>query len=142
MPVKTNFLPRLVMGLGLLLSLMFWEASGFGLGRDPFSFPAGVQKGGVGSKGEKSGSDKVGAAEAPVFRVTTILISGRNRVAALNGILVREGDDLGGYRVEAIEETHLVLKKGKEKMVIHIDSGDKYFFKKTSHDRRLSGSSQ
>jgi hypothetical protein len=142
MPVKATLIPRLLGGLSLLLGLMFWDASGFCLGRDPFSFPPGVQKGAAGAKIEKNGSEKSGQAEAPVFRVTTILISGRNRVAALNGILVREGDELRGYRVEAIEENHLVLKRGKEKMVIHIDSDDKFFFKKTSHDRRLSGSSQ
>jgi hypothetical protein len=128
-----------LMGGCLLLGLSLWPGQGFSFGRDPFSFPPGVQKGGAGAKPEKGNS---GQAEAMSFRLSTILISGRHRVAALNGVLVREGDEIGGYRVDAIEEKHLVLMRGKEKMVIHIDSGGKYFFKKTGQDRRLSGSLQ
>jgi hypothetical protein len=130
-----------LMGGYLLLGLSLWPDQGFSFGRDPFSLPPGVQKGGLGAKPEKGGGNS-GQPEAVSFRLTTILISGRHRVAALNGVLVREGDELGGYRVDAIEEKHLVLMRGKEKMIIHIDSGGKYFFKKTGQDRRLSGSLQ
>jgi hypothetical protein len=136
-----SVLPWLIGG-GLLLGLSLWPGQGFSFGRDPFSFPPGVKKEAAGAKPEKGGIGESGLAEAMSFRLTTILISGRHRVAALNGVLVREGDELGGYRVEAIEEKHLVLMRGKEKMVIHIDSGGKYFFKKTGQDRRLSGSLQ
>ena len=133
-----------VLGLGLvcLMGIMLWESSGFSAGRDPFAFPPGVQKATPGSKTEGTGLEKNGLPRAPVFRVTTILISGRNKVAVVNGFLVREGYELNGYRVAAIQEKQVVLERGKEKMVLHIDSGDKYFFKKTNHDRRLMGTSQ
>jgi hypothetical protein len=139
---KALFVTRLVVGFGFFLGVMLWEYCGFCQGRDPFSLPPGVQKGVAGGRPGSPGAEKAGQADAAVFRVTTILISGPNRVAAVNGILVREGDELRGYRVEAIEDNRVVFKRGKEKMVIHIDSGDKYSFKKTSHDRQLSGSSQ
>jgi hypothetical protein len=111
-------------------------------GRNPFTFPPGVQKGSPGMKKEGSGSEKGGQPVAPAFRVTTILISGQTRVAAINGTLVRIGDAVEGYRVEAIEDRQVALGRGKERLVLHIDSGDRYSFKKKNQDNRVMGSSK
>jgi len=111
-------------------------------GRNPFAFSPGVQKGTPGLKKEGVVSEKGGQPATPTFRVTTILISGRTRVAAINGVLLRPGDALEGYRIEAIEDRQVVLGRGKEKLVLHIDSGDRYSFKKISQDNRIMGSSK
>ncbi len=111
-------------------------------GRNPFAFPPGVQKGTAGMKKEGGLSEKGGQPVTPAFRVTTILISGQTRVAAVNGTLVRIGDALEGYRVEAIADRQVVLSRGREKLVLSIDSRDRYSFKEKNKDNRLTGSSK
>jgi hypothetical protein len=118
------------------------QAQGLSDGRNPFAFPAGVLKGADGLKKEGAGPEKAGQVSTPVFRLTTILISGRTRVAGLNGILLREGDELNGYRLTDIETRQVILSRGKEKLVVPIDSGDRYSFKKMNQDSRIMGSSK
>jgi hypothetical protein len=89
--------------------------------RNPFSLPAGVQKGGALQKKEAGGPVKTGQESAPGFRVTTILVSGRNKVAGINGILRQKGEEVNGYQIMEIEEKQVTLSRGKEKLVLKID---------------------
>jgi hypothetical protein len=110
--------------------------------RNPFTFPQGVQKGMTGVNKEGGGTAKGGEPGTPAFRLTTIMISGQTKVAAINGTLVRIGDLLEGYRIEAIEDRQVVLRRGKERLNLPIDSKDRYSIKKKNQDNRLMGSSQ
>ena len=81
-------------------------------------------------------------AVVPSFRLTTILISGPTRVAAINGRLFRAGDELSGYRIGEIDEGQVMLVKGKEKLLLKIDSLSRYSFKSIHPDSRTLGFSK
>jgi hypothetical protein len=110
--------------------------------RDPFALPAGVQKGRAMEKKEGAGPVKAGRESAPGFRVTTILISGRTKVAAINGVLRQKGDEVNGYRVMEIEDKQVVLSRGKEKVMIKIDPEVGYYFKKLNSNNKVMGFSK
>lgn len=134
-----------VSGIVFLVCLMnVWIAGGTeaaGVERNPFAFPPGVQKGPLPVK-PGSAVEKKTQESGPVFRVTTILISGHTKVAAVNGVLMRPGDELNGYRLVEIEEKQVALAKGKEKVVVKIDPAEKVFFRKTVSNNRVMGFSK
>jgi hypothetical protein len=109
---------------------MIGQAQGAPEGRNPFTFPPGVLKGEGLAKKEGAGLEGTEKDTAPVFRVTTILVSGQIRVAAINGILLRRGEEMNGYRIMEINEKQVILSKGKEKLVLRIDPIDKGGLKK------------
>jgi len=110
--------------------------------RDPFAFPSGVQKGAVLQKKAGTGTEKAAQGSVPGFRVTTILVSGLTRVAAINGVLMKKGDELNGYRIAEIEDNQVTLFRGKEKLVLKIDSEAGYSFKKLNSTNRVMGFSK
>jgi hypothetical protein len=128
-----------IWGLALL---PIWEAQGAPDLRNPFSFPAGVLKGEGVQKKEGAGPEKAERESAPVFQVTTILVSGQTKVAAINGVLLRKGEELSGYRLVEIEEKQVTLSRGKEKLVLKIDPEAKGVLKKNDSNNRARGLSQ
>jgi len=58
----------------------------------------------------------------PDYRVRTIVISGDFKVASLNGILVSEGESIGGERVVAIRDREVVLDQGGVRRTIRMTS--------------------
>ncbi len=121
---------------GLVL-LPIWEVQGAPDVRNPFAYPAGVLKGVGLQRKEGAGSEKAEKESAPVFRVTTILVSGQTKVTAINGVLLRKGDELSGYRIAEIEEKQVILSRGKEKLVLKMDQAEKVFFKKVDSKNRV-----
>jgi hypothetical protein len=63
------------------------------------------------------------------FLLTTILISGNIKVAAINGKLVRTGETLDGYEVRLIEAKRVILTKGKEKKILYLTPLEHFFVK-------------
>ncbi|MEW6186288.1 MAG: hypothetical protein AB1585_11170 [Thermodesulfobacteriota bacterium] len=104
--------------------------------------PAGIQKKGAQTGKETAGLENGVKEPVEVFRVTTILISGRTKIAAINGRIMREGDQLGGYRIREISEGQVTLSKGKEKMILNMDPDRGYFFKKLKTDPQVMGLSK
>jgi hypothetical protein len=137
------FLPR---GTVLIIFLV----SGWGIDRalgasgerNPFALPGGVQKGGIEQKKEGAGPVKVGQESALGLRVTTILVSGRVRVAGINGVLRQKGDEVNGYRIAEIEEKQVTLVRGKDKRVLKIDLEAGYSFKKINSNHQSLGFSK
>jgi hypothetical protein len=125
--------------------LSFWTirgAEGASEERNPFSLPAGVQKGAILPSNEAGVPGKTGQNPALGFRVTTILVSGRTKVAAINGVLKQKGDEVNGYRIMEIEEKQVTLSRGKEKLVLKIDSEVGYSFKKLNSKNQTMGFSK
>jgi hypothetical protein len=108
--------------------------------RNPFAFPKGVLK----SEGmqKKGGIEKASQGSAPEFRVTTILVSGRTKVAAINGVLMKKGDKVDGYQILEIEDKQVTLVRGKEKQVLKIDSTVGHSFKKVNSNHHIMGFSK
>jgi len=129
----------MVLMVCLLNCWILLEAAASSGQRDPFAFPPGVKKGEGLQKKEGTGQEKEIQASAPLFRVTTILISGRTKWAAVNGVLKQKGDEVNGYRIMEIEEKQVILSRGKEKLMLNIDSGAGYLFKKLNSNNRVMG---
>jgi hypothetical protein len=110
--------------------------------RDPFALPPGIVKGeGLQKKGG-TGKEKEIQAGVPMFQLTTILVSGQTKVAALNGVLRQKGDEISGYRIVEIEEKQVTLSRGKEKLVLKIDQGGGFSFKKLKSNNQTMGFSK
>lgn len=69
--------------------------------------------------------DRPGAVEEapPASQLQSILISGRRRLAVINGNTVALGDRIGEARVVRITETEVVLKTGEETEVLKMFPG-------------------
>jgi MSHA biogenesis protein MshK len=61
--------------------------------------------------GNNAGSKQ---SQAPVWQVSSILISEQRRVAVVNGQTVRQGDQVGSARVISISPTAVTLRNGVE----------------------------
>lgn len=110
--------------------------------RDPFAFPPGIRKGESLQKKAGAGPAKIGQESAPGFRVTTILVSGRTKVAGINGVLRQKGDEVNGFRIMEIEEKQVTLSRGKEKLILKIDPEFGYSFKKSNSNNPIMGFSK
>lgn len=119
-----------------------WEAEGAAGERNPFDLPGGIQKIGSLPLQEAGEATKGGRESVPKFRVTTILISGRAKVAAINGILRQIGDNINGYQIVDIEAKEVILSKGKERFAIKIDSNTGYLFKESKSNLQIMGLSK
>jgi len=128
--------------LGFLRGYPALEAEGATGERNPFDLPVGIQKSGNLPAKEEGSQVKTGKESFPKFHVTTILISGRTRVAAINGILMQKGDNIDCYQIVDIEAKQVVLSKGKEKFMIKVDSNTGLFFKESKPNLRIMGLSK
>ena len=84
-------------------------------GRDPFKLPSGVELR-VAERG-----NSVNAEEAPVKKLTAILITDSQRVASINHKVVAVGDVIDGERVMEIKHDRVILQKHGRKQVIMLD---------------------
>lgn len=126
----------------LIVILVQGEALGAPDLRNPFAFPAGVRKGDAPGTKEGAAPGKEAQDSQPVFKVTTILVGISTRVAAINGVLVRKGEELQGYRIVEIEEKKVTLSRGKEKLMLRITPDERLFFKKADSNTRVMGFSK
>ena len=136
---KKNQVSLIVLMVCLLNCWIILEAVASSGQRDPFAFPPGVKKGEGLQKKVGADPGKAGQESAPGFRVTTILVSGRTKVAAINGVLMKKGDKLDGYQILEIEDKQVILSRGKEKLVLKIDSDVGYSFKKLNTNHQIMG---
>jgi hypothetical protein len=143
-PVNRKFNPIfLVIFFAFFLS--FWiirGVEGASGERNPFSLPAGVQKGAISPSKEGGGPAKTGQNPALTFRVTTILVSGRTKVAGINGVLRQKGEEVNGYRIMEIEEKQVTLSRGKEILVLKIDSEVGHSIKQLNSKNKTMGFSK
>jgi hypothetical protein len=130
-----RLLKLLIWGLVLV---PIWEVQGASDTRDPFTIPSGSLKGEGWPKKEGGGPERAEKESAPVFRLTTILISGQIKVAAINGMLLRKGEELSGYRIVEIAEKQVTLSRGKEKLLLKMDQEEKGFLKKIESKDRVT----
>ena len=102
-------------------------------GRDPFVLPYwpeeedGTESQPVGAA--RSGPERIG--EKPQYKISTILISGSNRLAVINYQVYLEGDKIGGERISEITLDHVVLSDGSEERMLRIPQSQT---KVTVHD--------
>jgi len=84
-------------------------------GKDPFKFPPGAELR-VAEQGES-----LKAIQAPVKKLTAILITDSQKVASINHKVVTVGDVIDGERVLEIMPDRVILQKGTSKRVITLD---------------------
>jgi hypothetical protein len=106
---------------------------GSGLGRNPFSFPDGIQ---LRSKSPavaaapkaqetaRKGETKVLDVPPPPLpaplKVRAILIGGQTRLALIDRHIVREGDSIGGEKILVIAKEYVFLGQGDKKRTLFL----------------------
>ena len=92
------------------------------LGRDPFALlhwteeDDGTESQPV--RAARSELERTGA--KPPYKLSTILISGSNRLAVINYQVYWEGDKIGGEKISEITLDHVVLSDGSEERKLRI----------------------
>ena len=111
-------------------------AASLGLGdpsRNPFALPSGVRPvnqptkaaaniGPPGEAGVADGKDGTRAPgpKPPASELSGILVGARDRVAIINGTLVRSGDSIEGERVIDIRRDHVVLARDGQRRTLRL----------------------
>ena len=92
------------------------------LGRDPFALPHWTE-GGDGTENQvarAARSEPEPTGDKPQYKLSTILISGSNRLAVINYRVYSEGDKIDGEKISEITLDHVVLSDGSEERVLKI----------------------
>ena len=104
-------------------------------GRDPFALPYWTEEdGGTESqpvRDARSEPERTGGKSQ--YKLSTILISGSNRLAVINYRIYLEGDKIGGEKISEITLDHVVLSDGSEERVLRISQSQT---KVTVHNSR------
>jgi len=91
-------------------------------GRDPFALPYWTKEDdGTESqpvRDARSEPERTGGKSQ--YKLSTILISGSNRLAVINYRVYLEGDKIGGEKISEITLDHVVLSDGSEERVLRI----------------------
>ena len=92
------------------------------LGRDPFALPYWTEEDeGTESqpvRADRSEPERSGA--KPQYKLSTILISGSNRLAVINYHIYSKGEKIGGEKISEITLDHVVLSDGSEERILRI----------------------
>lgn len=67
-----------------------------------------------------SGGFAMQAQNTKGFRVSTIIVTSRSKLAIINGVRVRESEEINGYTVAKILPKQVHLKKGSEVEIINL----------------------
>jgi hypothetical protein len=89
------------------------------LKRDPFDHPVLFVKR---PKSKTNSKSVVGRAVELKLRAT--LVAGKSSMANVNGVLLKLGETIKGYRLLLVREREAVLEKKGKKVVIIMDSAD------------------
>ena len=104
-------------------------------GRDPFALPYWTEEDdGTESqpvRDARSEPERTGGKSQ--YKLSTILISGSNRLAVINYRVYLEGDKIGGEKISEITLDHVVLSDGSEERVLRISQSQT---KVTVHNSR------
>ena len=91
-------------------------------GRDPFALPywADEDDGTEIQSVTVARSEPERTGDKPEYKLSTILISGSNRLAVINYHVYWEGDKIGGEKISEITLDHVVLSDGSEERKLRI----------------------
>jgi len=92
------------------------------LRHDPFARPAltSLQRG---SKGGPAGSGKAAAAEpGRRLNLQAVMMAGPKSIANVDGMMVRIGEEVHGYRLVAVHERQAVFEKNNKRFTLFIRS--------------------
>ena len=90
--------------------------------RDPFALPhwADEDDGTESQPVRVARSEPERTGDKPEYKLSTILISGSNRLAVINYQVYWEGDKIGGEKISEITLDHVVLSDGSEERKLRI----------------------
>ena len=92
------------------------------LQHDPFARPAlsGLQQA---RQPEPRGNGKAtAAAPAPKLKLLAVMAAGPDSIANVDGVMVRIGDEVNGYRLVEVHERYAVFEKNKTRFSVSISS--------------------
>ncbi len=85
------------------------------LHRNPFEKPRLEQR--TGSAGPPEGAALV----APAWELRATLTAGRSSLADVDGVIIRLGDEIDGYRLLSVSEGSAVFDRNGSKLVLTVD---------------------
>ena len=89
-------------------------------GRDPFALPPWVEEETETKPVKAARPQPERAGEKPQYKLSTILITGSNRLAVINDRVYAVGDKIGGEEVSKITLDHVVLSYDSEERVLRV----------------------
>ena len=91
-------------------------------GRDPFALPYWTERddGSESQPVRTARSEPERTGDKQQYKLSTILISGSNRLAVINYRVYSEGDKIDGEKISEITLDHVVLSDGSEERVLKI----------------------
>lgn len=105
-----------------MLALILGGQAGAAPPRDPFVRPGTPAPADAVPAGEGPGDAAAAARpEPPAPRLRAILYSRAEALADIDGLVLREGDLAGDWRVVRIEERRVTLKRGATSLVLQLD---------------------
>jgi hypothetical protein len=117
---------RFVLSLGLAAVLAGLAQSSFSqaekLQHDPFARPglSGLQHA---RQAEPRGNGKATAAgPRPKLKLLAVMVAGPNSMANVDGVMVRIGDEVNGYRLVDVSERNAVFEKNKTRFSVSLRS--------------------
>jgi hypothetical protein len=116
---------RLVLSLGLVTVLVGFPELSLSqaekLQHDPFARPAlsGLQQA---RQPEPRGNVEVTvAAPSPRLKLLAVMAAGPDSIANVDGVMVRIGDEINGYRLVEVYESNAVFEKNKTRYSVSIN---------------------
>ena len=117
-------LPRRLAALPLAAALAMLAPAALGQGRslqhDPFARPALGALPATTSTGAASRRAPTAPAVGPKLNLQAVLVAGPNSIANVDGVMVRVGDAIQGYRLVEVEHRSAVFEKNGARFTLGI----------------------
>jgi len=117
---------RLIAASGLLALSAAALAEGPALQHDPFVRPAIAGFAAAASPAGGLPAPATAASQArPRLQLNAVLVAGSDSIANVDGVMVRVGESVQGYRLVAVSDRSAVLEKNNAKLTLTLRGGPK-----------------
>ena len=116
---------RLVAGSVLLALSAAALAEGPALQHDPFMRPAILGFAAVSRPEGAPAFGTAGSQARPRLQLNAVLVAGSESIANVDGVMVRVGDSVQGYRLVAVSDRSAVLEKNNARVTLTLRAGPK-----------------
>ena len=113
-------LAALALAMGCSALALPAMGQGRALQHDPFVRPAVGQVPGTGSSAATPGRVKAAAEGKPKLNLQAVLVAGSHSIANVDGVMLRVGESINGYRLLEVQHRSAVFEKNGAKFTLGI----------------------